>query len=221
MREREGVKRHLLTDHLFSQHHPDNHTCSCFIWCSCSRRSDTLRFIPCRLTCMAGAPAGWWITADSTVASAFFPPDTLAAPAISSSTGWAHSREGANMILPLPTESTRISHRWTRKENDGCQCSVLTGDWHLLIQYILREACTVSECICAETSVLSEPCITPGLLSTTCSRDGIISYNCRLHKTAANQIGSESNFGTVLPGDIWDQVDANSCIGLLNCTLFD
>lgn len=59
----------------------------------------------------------------------------------------------------------------------------------------------------------------PGLLSTTYSGDRIIRYNHRLHKTATNQIGSESNFKTVLPGDVWDQVDANSFTGLLNCWL--
>lgn len=107
-----------------------------------------------------------------------------------------------------------------KKADDGCQCSVLTGVWHLLIQYILREACTVSECICAGTSVLPEHCITSGLLSTTCSGDGI-SYNCGLHKTATTQIDSESNFRTILPGDVWDQADANSFTGLLNCIFID
>lgn len=108
-----------------------------------------------------------------------------------------------------------------RKANDRCQCSVLTGEWHLLIQYILREVCTVSECICAGTSVLPEHCVTPGLLPTTYSRDWIISYNCRLHKTATNHIGSESNLKTVLPGHVWDQVDENSFIRLLNCIFVD
>lgn len=114
------------------------------------------------------------------------------------------------MILPLPTESTRISHRWTRKQNNSCQCLVLTRDWHLLIQYILREDCTISEFISAGTSAIPEHCITTRLLPTTWSGDGIKCYNCRLHKTAANQIGAESSFGIVLPGAIWDQVEAIS-----------
>lgn len=91
-RERREGRKRASADNPFAQYYPDKHTCSCFIWCSCSRRSDTLRFIPWRLTCIDGAPAGWWMTAESIVANAFFPPDKLAAPAISSSTGWAHQQ---------------------------------------------------------------------------------------------------------------------------------
>lgn len=80
-REREGERRRTFPDNPISHYFSGKRTCSCFIWCSCSRRSDTLRFIPCRLTCIDEAPAGWWMTAGSTVATVFFPPDKLAAPA--------------------------------------------------------------------------------------------------------------------------------------------